>query len=88
MKMAETLAKEADAATLNWQASSLAAVLQDRKGGEQFARIHREIAADRAKAFGRQGGKARMVKMTAAQRSTVAKKAASTRWKKSTRKAA
>jgi hypothetical protein len=88
MKMAETLAKDADAATLNWQASSLAAVLQDRKGGEHFSRINREIAADRAKAFGRQGGKARMVKMTGAQRKTVAKKAAAARWKKSARKAA
>jgi hypothetical protein len=88
MKMAETLAKDADAATLNWQAVSLAAALQDRKGGEHLTRIANEIAADRAKAFGRQGGKARMVKMTAAQRSSVAKKAAATRWKKSAKKAA
>jgi hypothetical protein len=87
MRMAETLAREANAAILNWQATSLAAVLQDRKGGEHLARISREIAADRSKAFGRQGVKVRMEKTTPEQRTRIAQKAVAARWKKARQKA-
>src|SRR5580704_15825651 len=87
-RMADAVAKEADAATLNWQATSLAAVLQVRNGGgEYLARVSREIEADRSKVFGRQGGNARKEKMTPAERSRSAKKAAAARWKKARQKA-
>jgi hypothetical protein len=53
--------------------------------------IRREIVLEqkrRSSAFGRKGAAVRLVKVTAAQRTRIAKKAAAARWKKTVKKAA
>jgi hypothetical protein len=43
-------------------------------------RLPRAVLIEAARVFGRQGGKARLQRMTAEQRQAVARKAAETRW--------